>query len=113
MHRLERSKLLTALSSFPPGKKVGTEVRIRRPASINLRLSSTLSSITSNFARAPCEPLLHLLISPSNLHLTTVTMVKLTEVEDEHFSQEKPMPSKHNVLLTSDDEEEDDYTDTG
>lgn len=40
-------------------------------------------------------------------------MVKLTEVEDEHFSQEKPMPSKHNVLLTSDDEEEDDYTDTG
>ncbi|CAK39909.1 mitochondrial import receptor subunit tom22 [Aspergillus awamori] len=39
-------------------------------------------------------------------------MVKLTEVEDEHFSQEKPMPSKHNVLLTSDDEEEDDYTDT-
>ncbi|KAF9889682.1 mitochondrial import receptor protein [Aspergillus nanangensis] len=39
-------------------------------------------------------------------------MVKLTEVEDEHFSQEKPQPSKHNVLLASDDEEEDDYTDT-
>ncbi|PWY73179.1 mitochondrial import translocase, subunit Tom22 [Aspergillus sclerotioniger CBS 115572] len=39
-------------------------------------------------------------------------MVKLTEVEDEHFSQEKPQPSKHNVLLTSDDEDEDDYTDT-
>lgn len=41
-------------------------------------------------------------------------MVKLTEVEDEHFAQEKPQPSKHNVLLASDDEEEDDdYTDTG
>ncbi|PYI19410.1 mitochondrial import translocase, subunit Tom22 [Aspergillus violaceofuscus CBS 115571] len=40
-------------------------------------------------------------------------MVKLTEVEDEHFAQEKPQPSKHNVLLASDDEEEDDdYTDT-
>ncbi|KAL5342288.1 mitochondrial outer membrane translocase complex, subunit Tom22 [Aspergillus crustosus] len=37
-------------------------------------------------------------------------MVKLTEVEDEHFTQEKPQASKHNVLLASDDE--DDYTDT-
>ncbi|KAL4899537.1 hypothetical protein BDW74DRAFT_163352 [Aspergillus multicolor] len=37
-------------------------------------------------------------------------MVKLTEVEDEHFAQEKPQPSKHNVLLASDDE--DDFTDT-
>lgn len=39
-------------------------------------------------------------------------MVKLTEVEDEHFS-EKPIPTKHNVLLASDDEDDDDYTDTG
>ncbi|GES59102.1 mitochondrial import receptor subunit tom22 [Aspergillus terreus] len=39
-------------------------------------------------------------------------MVKLTEVEDEHFTQEKPQPTKNNVLLASDDEEEDDYTDT-
>lgn len=38
-------------------------------------------------------------------------MVKLTEVEDEHF-QEKPAPSKDNVLLATDDEDED-YTDTG
>lgn len=38
-------------------------------------------------------------------------MVKLTEVEDEHFAQEKPQTSKNNVLLDSDDEE--DYTDTG
>ncbi|KAL4886402.1 mitochondrial import receptor subunit tom22 [Aspergillus karnatakaensis] len=38
-------------------------------------------------------------------------MVKLTEVEDEHFAHEKPQPSKHNVLLVSDDEDED-YTDT-
>lgn len=38
-------------------------------------------------------------------------MVKLTEVEDEHFS-EKPIPTKHNVLLASDDEDDDDYTDT-
>ncbi|PLN84348.1 mitochondrial outer membrane translocase complex, subunit Tom22 [Aspergillus taichungensis] len=37
-------------------------------------------------------------------------MVKLTEVEDEHFAQEKPQASKHDVLLASDDE--DDYTDT-
>ncbi|KAK1143986.1 hypothetical protein N8T08_005895 [Aspergillus melleus] len=37
-------------------------------------------------------------------------MVKLTEVEDEHFAQEKPQTSKNNVLLDSDDEE--DYTDT-
>lgn len=37
-------------------------------------------------------------------------MVKLTEVEDEHFT-EKPIPSKNDALLVSDDEE--DYTDTG
>ncbi|KAL2865428.1 mitochondrial import receptor subunit TOM22 [Aspergillus lucknowensis] len=36
-------------------------------------------------------------------------MVKLTEVEDEHFAQEKPQASKNDVLLASDDE---DYTDT-
>lgn len=46
-----------------------------------------------------------------NTSLQTITMVKLTEVEDEHFAQEKPQASKHNVLLTSDDEG--DYTDTG
>lgn len=41
-------------------------------------------------------------------------MVKLTEVEDEHFTTEKPIPSK-DALLVSDNEEEDDddYTDTG
>ncbi|KAE8145533.1 mitochondrial import receptor subunit Tom22-domain-containing protein [Aspergillus avenaceus] len=39
-------------------------------------------------------------------------MVKLTEVEDEHFAQEKPQSSKNNVLLASDDEEDEDYTDT-
>nr|CAE47910.1 mitochondrial import receptor subunit tom22 homologue, putative [Aspergillus fumigatus] len=38
-------------------------------------------------------------------------MVKLTEVEDEHFAQEKPMATKNNVLLATDDEDED-YTDT-
>lgn len=37
-------------------------------------------------------------------------MVKLTEVEDEHFS-EKPSTTKGDVLLASDDD--DDYTDTG
>jgi len=36
-------------------------------------------------------------------------MVKLTEVEDEHFS-EKPATTKDNALLADDD---DDYTDTG
>ncbi|CAG8003704.1 unnamed protein product [Penicillium salamii] len=36
-------------------------------------------------------------------------MVKLTEVEDEHFS-EKPTTTKHDALLVSDDE--DDYSDT-
>ncbi|KAJ5658453.1 uncharacterized protein N7484_002102 [Penicillium longicatenatum] len=36
-------------------------------------------------------------------------MVKLTEVEDEAFT-DKPTPSKHDALLVSDDEE--DYTDT-
>lgn len=39
-------------------------------------------------------------------------MVKLTEVEDEHFAQEKPIATKNNVLLATDDEDED-YTDTG
>jgi import receptor subunit TOM22 len=39
-------------------------------------------------------------------------MVKLTEVEDEHFSNEKPIPSKRDTLLVSDDED-DDFTDTG
>ncbi|BCS25940.1 mitochondrial import receptor subunit TOM22 [Aspergillus puulaauensis] len=38
-------------------------------------------------------------------------MVKLTEVEDEHFAQEKPQPSKHDILLATDDEDED-FTDT-
>lgn len=36
-------------------------------------------------------------------------MVKLTEVEDEHFS-EKPATTKDNALLAEDDDE---YTDTG
>lgn len=39
-------------------------------------------------------------------------MVKLTEVEDEHFTTEKPTPSKNDVLLASDDDD-DEYTDTG
>ena len=38
-------------------------------------------------------------------------MVKLTEVEDEHFS-EKPATTKNDALLTNDDDD-DDYTDTG
>lgn len=38
-------------------------------------------------------------------------MVKLTEVEDEHF-KEKPTSTKSDALLLSDDEDED-YTDTG
>ncbi|KAL2005470.1 hypothetical protein VTN00DRAFT_2681 [Thermoascus crustaceus] len=38
-------------------------------------------------------------------------MVKLTEVEDEHFNKEKPTPSKNDVLLASEDED-DDFTDT-
>jgi hypothetical protein len=37
-------------------------------------------------------------------------MVKLTEVEDEHFT-EKPATTKGDALLASDDD--DDYTDTG
>ena len=37
-------------------------------------------------------------------------MVKLTEVEDEHF-REKPISSKNDVLLAS--EEDEDFTDTG
>jgi hypothetical protein len=37
-------------------------------------------------------------------------MVKLTEVEDEHFT-EKPPTTKDDALLASDDEDE--YTDTG
>jgi import receptor subunit TOM22 len=39
-------------------------------------------------------------------------MVKLTEVEDEHFSTEKPTSTKNDALLLSDDEDED-YSDTG
>ena len=38
-------------------------------------------------------------------------MVKLTEVEDEHF-REKPTASKQDTLLASDDDD-DDFTDTG
>jgi import receptor subunit TOM22 len=37
-------------------------------------------------------------------------MVKLTEVEDEHF-KDKPIPSKNDALLVT--EEDDDFTDTG
>ena len=37
-------------------------------------------------------------------------MVKLVEVEDEHFT-DKPTPSKNDALLVSDDD--DDYSDTG
>lgn len=39
-------------------------------------------------------------------------MVKLTEVEDQHFTTEKPQPSKHDALLVS-EEDDDDFTDTG
>ncbi|RJE23928.1 hypothetical protein PHISCL_03744 [Aspergillus sclerotialis] len=38
-------------------------------------------------------------------------MVKLQEVEDEHFVNEKPSTTKDNTLLATDDEDED-YTDT-
>ncbi|CRG83110.1 hypothetical protein PISL3812_00458 [Talaromyces islandicus] len=40
-------------------------------------------------------------------------MVKLTEVEDEHFTSEKPIPTHKDALLTSDNEDDDDFTDTG
>lgn len=40
-------------------------------------------------------------------------MVKLTEVEDEHFTTEKPVPTNKDSLLVSDNEEDEDYTDTG
>ncbi|EED14908.1 mitochondrial import receptor subunit tom22 [Talaromyces stipitatus ATCC 10500] len=39
-------------------------------------------------------------------------MVKLTEVEDEHFTTEKPIPTSKDTLLMSDNEEDDDFTDT-
>ena len=39
-------------------------------------------------------------------------MVKLTEVEDEHFTTEKPIPTKE-ALLVSDNEDDEDFTDTG
>lgn len=39
-------------------------------------------------------------------------MVKLTEVEDEHFTTEKPIPTNKESLIVSDNEDEDDYTDT-
>ena len=39
-------------------------------------------------------------------------MVKLTEVEDEHFTHEKPVPSKDDILLAEEDDD-DEYTDTG
>ncbi|KAL2221091.1 mitochondrial import receptor subunit tom22 [Thermoascus aurantiacus ATCC 26904] len=38
-------------------------------------------------------------------------MVKLTEVEDEHFTTDKPIPSKNDVLLASEDDD-DEFTDT-
>jgi len=47
-----------------------------------------------------------------NTTTTTATMVKLTEVEDEHFSTDKPIPSKNDVLLASEDDD-DEFTDTG
>lgn len=43
-------------------------------------------------------------------------MVKLTEVEDEHFREEQqgPPPTKgDHTLAGADDEEDDDFTDTG
>lgn len=53
------------------------------------------------------------LISPYPIPLSsTAKMVKLTEVEDEHFSTEKPTATKNDALLVSDDEDED-YSDTG
>jgi import receptor subunit TOM22 len=39
-------------------------------------------------------------------------MVRLTEVEDEHF-KEKPSATKNDVLLATSDDEDDDFTDTG
>jgi hypothetical protein len=49
------------------------------------------------------------LYQPTHLYSEAI-MVKLTEVEDEHFS-EKPATTKDDALLTNDDD--DDYTDTG
>ena len=39
-------------------------------------------------------------------------MVKLTEVEDEHFT-EKPAATRDGALIAGDDESDGDYTDTG
>jgi hypothetical protein len=47
--------------------------------------------------------------SPSLFSSKSPKMVKLTEVEDEHFT-DKPAAPKHDALLVSDDE---DYSDTG
>jgi hypothetical protein len=47
---------------------------------------------------------------PTQLY-SQATMVKLTEVEDEHFA-EKPATTKDDALLANDDDD-DDYTDTG
>ncbi|KAJ6143513.1 Mitochondrial outer membrane translocase complex subunit Tom22 [Penicillium samsonianum] len=46
---------------------------------------------------------------PSSFPSKPPKMVKLTEVEDEHFT-DKPTATKHDALLASDDE--DDYSDT-
>mgnify|MGYP001657920524 CR=1 FL=1 len=53
----------------------------------------------------------HLQLDPLHYpYPTPPKMVKLTEVEDEHFS-EKPSTTKDDALLVSDDDE--DYSDTG
>jgi hypothetical protein len=91
----------SALPLLVVGKKVGTELH---QASVHLQLFSRRHHLTF-------QPQLLTQISRA-LPNTSATMVKLTEVEDEHFAQEKPQASKHNVLLASDDED-DDYTDTG
>lgn len=86
---------MTSLSVGPSssplfGKKVGAKPE--RPPIIQ---PSPLTRPPSSFSSKPPKP---------------PKMVKLTEVEDEHFT-DKPTATKHDALLVSDDE--DDYSDTG
>lgn len=92
--------------SLPPlasGKKLDPPELPSTPSTSTLSLHHLTSSSLPIRRRQP---------NLTNKPLHTFTMVKLTEVEDEHFAQDKPQASKHDILLATDDEDED-FTDTG
>jgi hypothetical protein len=95
-----QGELWSAKASFCAGKKVGEQRSVVKPPQ-----SGQLLALLSSEPEPEPTPL-QVIVLVSEVP----NMVKLTEVEDEHFA-DKPAATKDDALLASDDD--DDYTDTG